>query len=332
MRAGSSRKATTALFLALVLPASLLAQEPRVTTRVDTTELTVGDRITYSLTVEHPTGSEVVWPDSLSLAPFEILDARVLPPAAQTESEVTSLRLTLTVFELGDLELPSIPLEVVSADGSVSTLLTNPYGIRVNSVGLDEGDDIRDVKGPRGIPLDFGRILLILLATLLIPLAAYWVYRRLDRREVEEKEPPQVPSRPAHETALEALERLERSPLLERGEVKEFHIRVSDILRVYVEERFRVPALELTTRDLLQGMTKAGIDRTVRDGFSAFLEPCDMVKFAKAKPDPEASMATLRRGRKLVEDTIPQVSVELESEPAAVSIEEPEAAGQGATS
>lgn len=294
-----------AVLATLAPQTSLTGQEARVTTHVDTTEITVGDRIAFSVTVEHPAESEILWPDSLSLAPFEILDARIIPPAAPGNGMVTSLRLILTAFELGDLELPSISMDVEEADGSVSTLHTNPYGIRVNSVGLDDGDDIRDVKGPLAIPIGLGRILLILLATLLIPALAYWLYRRLARRNVEEKPKPQAPPRPAHESALEALDRLERSPLLERGEIKEFHIRVSDILRLYVEERFHVPALELTTKDILRGMVNAGIGEDLRQGFSDFLVPCDMVKFAKAKPDAAASLGTLALGRKLVEDSIP---------------------------
>ena len=181
-------------------------------------------------------------------------------------------------------------------------------------MGLDEGGDIRDVKGPLGIPFGLGRILLILLATLLIPLLAYALYRRLARRNVEGKKTPEAPSRPAHETALEALDRLERSPLLERGEIKEFHIRVADVLRVYVEERFQVPALESTTMDLLQDMARAGIREDIREGFSSFLGPCDMVKFAKAKPDASTSLGTLRLGRKLVEDTIPTESSQPETQ------------------
>jgi len=292
----------------LTFPAGAFAQEPRITTRIDTTELTVGDRVVYSVVVEHPTGSQVVWPDSLSLAPFEILDARVSPAVASGDGLTTSVDLVLTAFELGELEIPSFSVEVVETDGSVTTLDTNPYGLRVNSIGLDEGGEIRDVKGPLAIPFGTGRALLAILATILLPLLAYAIYRRFARRDVPDSDGAiRIPSRPAHETALEALERLERSPLLERGEIKEFHIRVSDILRLYVEERFQVPALELTTRDILTGMKAAGVEDGVQQGLRTFLEPCDLVKFAKAKPGPETSMDTLRLGRTLVEDTIPVV-------------------------
>ncbi len=112
-------------------------------------------------------------------------------------------------------------------------------------------------------------------------------------------------SRPPHEVALEALERLERSPLLERGEVKEFHIQASDILRTYVEGRFRVAALEMTTVDILRSLERIGAEPPLVEGFRNFLDPCDLVKFAKTRPSTENSLSTLRAGRRLVEETTP---------------------------
>jgi hypothetical protein len=105
--------------------------------------------------------------------------------------------------------------------------------------------------------------------------------------------------------ALEALARLEASPLLDRGEVKEYHIQVSDILRTYVEGRFRVPALEMTTRDIVTGLKNVGVEGSIRDDFRGFLDRCDLVKFAKLRPDVEASRGILALGRRLVEETIP---------------------------
>ena len=308
----------SALLLAGLLACAqpLQAQTPRVTTEVDTTLVTVGDRITMTVTVDHPAGSEVIWPDSLDLAPFEVLGARLLPSLPGEGGSRSTLILELAAFELGDLEIPGFDIGVAEETGEVTELGTNPFGVRVTSVGLDEGGDIRDVKGPLGIPLGAGRILLVLLATILIPVLAYLIYRRLARREVEEgKRGPIIPARPPHEVALEALDRLEASPLLERGEVKEFHIQVSEILRIYVEDRFHVPALEMTTVDIIRGLERVGVEHSVRTGFVDFLQPCDMVKFAKARPDAQASLGVLALGRRLVEDTIP------EADPAAPSPE-----------
>jgi len=111
--------------------------------------------------------------------------------------------------------------------------------------------------------------------------------------------------RPPHEVALEALAALEASGLLERGQVKEYHITASDILRTYVEARFRVDALEMTTREVLDGLSAVGADPQLRVGLRTFLEACDLVKFAKARPDAEASKSALELARRIIKESVP---------------------------
>jgi hypothetical protein len=130
--------------------------------------------------------------------------------------------------------------------------------------------------------------------------------RKLRPRAREKPRPALGPlPRPPHEVALEALAALEASPLLERGQVKEYHIAASDILRTYVEGRFRVEALEMTTREVLEGLAKIGADAPFRVGLRTFLEACDLVKFAKARPDAETSQAALDLGRRIILDSVP---------------------------
>jgi len=304
-RAGRGLVRGLPLVALLLVATPLWGQTPVIRTDVDTTVVYVGDPITLGVVVDHPADAQVVWPDSLELGPFEILGAQVLPPTAQGDNVRSSLALLLAAYELGDLEIPSFEVEVVGP-GDESTLLhTDRFGIRVESVGLDETGDIRDLKGPLGIPLSATTVGLWALALLVAAGLAWAIYRFTRRRgEGPEGAVPALPSRPPHEVALESLERLEASPLLDRGEVKEYHIQVSDILRTYVEGRFRVPALEMTTEDITAGLRKAGVDSGVRDRFGSFLYPCDMVKFAKSRPDAAASQAVLAQGRELVEETI----------------------------
>lgn len=282
-------------------------QAPAVTIQVDTAVVTVGDPITLRVTVDHAAGEQVIWPDSLDLAPFEVAAARAFPPTTEGERARSEALLTLVAFELGDLEIPSFQLEVVDEEGAATTLSTDRYGIQVLSVGLDEGGDIREIKGPLGIPVSVVTLSLLLLALVGAAVLAWFLFKR------PKKEPealalgsgPAQPWRPPHEVALEALAQLEASPLLDKDEIKEFHIRLSDVLRTYVEGRFLVPALEMTTSEVLQGLEEAGEDTGLVERFGSFLLPCDMVKFAKQRPSPEDALSLLQAGRRLVEDTIP---------------------------
>jgi len=293
--------------LLLALGAAPLHAQSRLDTSVDTTVVTVGDRVTMTVSVEHPAGSRAELPDSLSLGSFEVLGVEPLPDQAAGDAVRSGWKLTLTAFELGELEIPSFPVEIERADASVDSLTTDPWVIRVESVGADETGDIRDIRGPLGIPIARW----ILAMWLVLPwLAVALLYLLAKRLRPKGKDTPRPAlgdlARPAHEVALEALEALERSGLLERGQVKEYHIAASDILRTYVEARFRVEALEMTTREVLEGLGRVGAGPRFLEGLRAFLEACDLVKFAKARPSADASRETLALGRSVVLDSAPR--------------------------
>ncbi|HUF76174.1 MAG TPA: BatD family protein [Longimicrobiales bacterium] len=300
-----------ALFLLTTLLTTPLAAQSRITTSVDTTRATVGDRITMTVTVEHPSGAEVAWPDSLDVAPFEVVQARLAQPTQVDGTTSSTATFTLTAFELGALEIPGFEVEVVGPDGAAEVLSTDAWGVELVSVGVDEGGEIRDIRGPLGIPMSLLRMLLLILVPLLILALLYTVARRLRSRDEDEPRPA-LPTleRPAHEIALESLAALEASGMLERGEVKEYHIEVSDILRTYVERRFHVDALEMTTREVLVGLEGAGVDESFRDGLAAFLDQCDMVKFARGRPGPEQARQVLELGRRIVQRSAPEAEAE----------------------
>ena len=290
--------------LAAGQPAS--AQETRIGMTVDTTLIHVGDPVTVRLAVDHPEGWVVEWPDSFEVAPFEVLgvDRAVPEPAASGDDVRSVATLIVTSFELGELELPAIAVPVTAPDGTTRTLLSDPFRIGVESVGLDESGDLRDIKGPLSLARSWWAVLLwVLLAVVLAGGAAYYLYRR--RRGEPESRPalPRAPPRPFHELALEALRALEKSSLLERGQVKEYHVRISEIIRRYIEGQFEVPALELTTVEVADGMRRAALGAPVTEAFRGFLERCDLVKFAKWRPGTEDSRALMGQARELVRTT-----------------------------
>jgi hypothetical protein len=289
------------LILALPVAAPALGAQSAASVAVDSAKVTVGDRITMTVTVDHPAGASVTWPDSLDLSPFEVLAVR-----NEVGTTRSSAVLTLTAFELGMLEIPSLDIVVTAAGGAEEVVSTSPYAVEVVSVGTDDSGDIRDIRGPLSIPMSPLRLALLILLPLLVAVLLFVLARRLRSRNDDSPRPALGPlPRPAHEIALEALGALGGSGMLERGEVKEFHIEASDILRRYVEARFRVEALEMTTREVLTGLAATSSEPRFREGLGAFLEQCDLVKFAKVRPGADASRELLDLGRRLVLDTVP---------------------------
>lgn len=287
------------------VPRAAATQDLRVAMEVDTTMIHLGDPVSVLLRVDHPADWSVAWADSLDVAPFEVLRYAVAPPSAAPggDGAMSAAALMLTSFELGELEIPPIEIPVVGPDGAEHTLFTDPYRIGVESVGLDESGDIREIKGPLSIARNWWLLLPWLLLAAAVGAVALYLHRRRRAHPVAEVAKPKTPPRPHHLVALEALDELERSSLLARGEVKTWHVRVSEIVRTYVEGQLEVPALEMTTREVVAGLRKAALGGRITDTFHTFLARCDLVKFAKLRPGAEASREVLGVARTLVEMT-----------------------------
>ena len=285
-----------------LLPVGVAAQDARIFNDVDTTVITVGSRVVLTVTVDHTAGAQVAWPDSLNMAPFEVLGAQPLAPTADGERVRSGAEFVLTAFELGELEIPSFQVQVQGPGESVQALSTDRFGIEVVSVGADESGDIREIRGPLGIPVGVITVGLWLVVLLVLAGIAFWVFRRFFQSPTDDvTAAPVVPPRPVDEVAMEALDRIAESPMLERGQVKEYHIETSEVLRTFVEGRFGVRALEMTTREVLHGLRVHEVDASFRAGIERFLDACDLVKFAKARPTADASQRVLDLGRELVQ-------------------------------
>ena len=311
----TSRRLVGAGLLVVSLVAHVWSQTdpPGLVTVLDPVVITVGDPVRLVVTVSHAPDARVVWPGVVELDPFELVDMRPLEPVPVGNRVRSTAELTLTAFELGELTLPAFEVEVVDAAGDTVRLATDAAVVRVESVGRDEGGDIRDIKGPLAIAFSVVTLLpwLAGLAGLaILGVAAYRVYRR---RQPPEVRAPVVPFRPAHEIALESLDALEASGLLELGEVKTYHIRVSDIMRVYAEGRFGVEAMEMTTGGVLDGLRRTGALSEVVADFRQLLDRCDLVKFANLRPDVPACRGLVPLGRRLVDVTTPADPVPVEA-------------------
>ncbi len=294
--------------LAATLLWSLAAQDmARVRASTDLERVTVGDHVTLTLTVEHDSGTAVVWPEPAeALGEFEVRDFRVLADSAAGGGVVSSAQFVLAAYALGEIEVP--PMEIVVTDsggGEAQSFITRAATVTVESVGREERADIREIRGPLEIPRNW----LVLAAWVLLVLAlvalGYWVYRRYRRRATPDAAMavPSVPARPAHEVAYEALARLEASGILDRGDVKHFFIEVSGIVRVYLDQRYGIDAKEMTSHDIMDELRQLELDQFEFDLFGDFFRRSDLVKFAKDRPDTASSVTMIPLARTLVDRT-----------------------------
>ncbi len=301
---------------ALWLLASVVWGDVVVTARASPTTVHVGDQIDFLVVVTYPSGAHVgilAKADS-TLGPFKILSAAVDTAPAQEGKKTTVMRFRLAYFGLGDAFIP--PVGVVVAEGNrADTLFTQPIRVSFRSLLGEapvESLDIRDVKPPRPLPRNYKRLFLSVVCGFLagfLALGLLW-YRRQRERGVGLLEFI-APPKPPWKVAMMKLDALAESELLGKGELKEYFDRLSDILREYIEGRFGVEALELSTTETLENLrcARLELDTTTRAWFEERVEEllrrADLVKFAKVEPDVTTALSDLKSVREIVERTIP---------------------------
>jgi hypothetical protein len=162
-------------------------------------------------------------------------------------------------------------------------------------------NDIKDVKPPVNLP-DLWWLLWLLLILIGIAACVYLFLRYRKPHQEQVKAP--VPELPAWEKAYQQLEALRQENLLDKGLLKEFFTRVSDITRHYMENRFNIRAPHMSTEEFLYYLGISGhLSETQKTALKEFLNSCDMVKFAKYAPTIKEALNNFDLAKRLVDDT-----------------------------
>jgi hypothetical protein len=284
-------------------------QEPPISiaSSVDKSRITIGDLITYSITVSHDPDIQVQMPGlGANLGGFEIRDYTVLDPQKKDGKTISRWDYSISTFFTGEFEVPPLNVQyVLPGDTIPKTLTTEKIKIVVESVKPSEAGDIRDIKPPVEIP---GKLWYTLrwiimgagLAALVLLVIILYRRRKAGKSILPFRE---IPPRPPHEIAFEALYNLRNSDLLANGKIKQFYSELSEIIRRYIEGRYYIIALEMTTTEVLEGLAGEAVSEDVYDLFQDFLDKCDLVKFAKVIPSEEEHESILSAAHAIVDGT-----------------------------
>ena len=283
---------------------------------VDTSHITIGDRITYTLSIDHVDTMRVEKPgEGVHLGQFEIKDYKIYDPVRQEGRILEKVEYVISVFDTGTFVIPPFPVAYFPTDslGDYKLIEASAITIYVESVIQDEERQLRDVKPPIDIPYDYFLLFSVISSIILIGALVYLGYRLyLKRKEtgyfIKTPEPP----RPAHEVALEALEELLKKDLLSDGLIKEFYSDISEIIRRYIEGRYFIPALEETSREILVELNGQDISGEMLLKAKESLELSDLVKFAKYEPSDEENQNVVSWTREFVEGTMVLFTIEEE--------------------
>jgi hypothetical protein len=279
-----------------------------VSAQTDRTIAALDETIRFTLSVTCPQHVQLHMPEIGSLiAGLRIVDFGEIGPRLVDNSLVFEKWFDLRADLSGVYILPAMTVRAVDHD-ETREITTPQIFIKVgaHSVRADNEtmQDIIDIKPPAALPRDprlFVMAGVIAVVLFLVGLAAGLYVRRSRAAAL-------VPQKPAHVLAYEQLEQLERERLVERGIVHTHYVRLSDIFRQYLQNRFAISAVEQTTQELLRsikGLSDLSVagKKNTRD----FLLQADLVKFAKYRPEKQNIVFNQQQVRDIIDQTRPDL-------------------------
>lgn len=217
-------------------------------------------------------------------------------------------QVPVQAFDSGTYRLPEF-VYVSESDTARSNILT----LNVVPVQVTADDPIAGfapVAAPEGkkftdaIPNWLADYWWVILLVILLAGAALWA---LQRYKKEGTVLPKKPQPTPYETAMHDLRVLKTKNLWEQGLEKEYFTRLTDILRIYLDKRFGINAMEMTTREIMDRLYESDI-KDKREYMRQILNVADFVKFAKVRPLPADNIAAYENAVKFVEETKPVAS------------------------
>lgn len=292
------------------------AQQIKATAKLDTNSIRIGQQTKLQLSIQYRVDNgqqvKIYWPgitDTLRKEVEVVSQSKIdtiIPDKNNPFEFVQTKTLYITSFDSGYWAIAPFKF-IVNSD--TNGITTEPLLLQVGTVAVDTTLAIKDIKQPfdenytwvdwikDNMYVVYGALALIVLIIVLIYLIKY-LNKVPPPAPVIEK--PQVP---AHIIALEKLDKLKNEKLWQEGKLKLYHSALTDIIREYIENRFKIPAMEQTTDEIVHGFRNIAIDDDSKMRLKQLLFLSDMVKFAKEQPLPNENEMSMSNAYEFVNGT-----------------------------
>lgn len=297
--------------LILFVAQAVKSQDVTVTSAFDSSRIYIGDQINFTVTIDQPAGINLSMPvfrDTLQKN-IEILRGPFFDSVRNDGRLKIIEKYRITSFDSGLYRIKPVFVEVKTADGlkRYYSDYTQLEVLKYKIAPADSTAKIYDIIDPYRAPLKLGDVLPWIILALIIAAAIWWLVKFMKNRKKTEVKVEQLPNPdPAHVIAFRELERLRSEELWQKGDFKTYYTRLTEILRQYLENRFAVYSLELTTSETLDVLVKTGFKKDASyNRLKSVLNGADLVKFAKYIPEKDENEAHFQNAWLFVEETKP---------------------------
>ena len=291
-------KKSVVLFLYILLVFETYSQE--VSSFLTPNQIMIGDHMELILRAKNAKGITFPTISDSTIGNFRFVEELKTDTLYSGNDFTISKKYIITCFEDSIQIFPQLTFFTQT----FLPIQSQSFKVTVVSPNVDSAKDIRPIKKIILVPLSRSEIASYLFVSLILlgfVLALYLVYIRWIRKEklfdTEKK------ADPPHVSALSALKLIENEQLWQKGNHKDYYDRISDTIRLYLEKRFGIKALEQTTPLILDSVYKLELPSETTEHIQGLLELADLAKFAKQSPDQESNERILRHAYNIVQST-----------------------------
>jgi hypothetical protein len=301
----SFRSCIIASVLALSTLTASAAANFKVTANADSSVIEMGDRTMVHVSVTAPTANAIPveeFKPNTTYHGVDIIDVNSDTTALTGGGSRVEYNVLIQAFDPGMVTLPPFRF-ALGTDTAESDIVT----LKVTEVDLDSLTTINPMESivaPNSkwydvIP-DWWYWVVIGLAVVAIGMGLYILYRKNGSIIIKRK-----PVIPPYELAIQQLNELRTQKLAELGQEKEYYTRLTDILRQYLDGRFGINAMEMSSTQILYSIKHNDETKMSTEQIQQILEIADFVKFAKVRPLPDDNIKTFNSALDFVEATKP---------------------------
>ena len=290
--------------LSLLSISSMQAQKASAHATIQPSEILIGEQALINLQVIAPKDMEILFPiyqDSI-VAGLEVLSMGNPDTTIVDNVRTINVKYLVTSFDSTLYYIPSMPI----SDG-VDTIYSNSFGLKVTAPELKDSTvaylermkagetdsidfnelQLNDIKSIQKAPFswkDFLSLLwipLIILILLAIIGAIIYLIIKKNKKGYFFTPPPLLAP---HVRAMKSLDKIKKEKIWQQERYKEFYTQLTDVLRRYINERYGINSLEMTSGEILSIIRTKAEEDSVYNNLKQVLSVADLVKFAKYKP------------------------------------------------
>lgn len=216
-------------------------------------------------------------------------------------------KLMVIPWDEGVIRLPAVELSY-QINGGSRVIRSNDVQLRVGAPlrpqnTTSDSLELAPIKPIRLEARTIADFLPLLLGLLTLGLIGFGVYYFISKRKKPTVVLPTTRRVAVHDWALQKLNALKEKELWQKGEVKSYQSELTFIVREYLENRYKIQALESTTPEILRQLKPLDFSEDHKNEIRQMLQMADMVKFAKAKPEVSVHDQIMDQARKFINRT-----------------------------